>query len=465
MPGYNDKQIINAARAWNLTVSSIRRDIEISGSPQRCEFRCVVECADHDQYVMENIHGRMVDNKQTITGRLDFLTGQGLCGANPYIRAAGGKHIIQNDGCFWQMSPYIPGVRLDRPGYAFDGWRGKAMADFLISLRQTSRNMPEPLLTPPFSILEYIDTLTGRIQAREPRLFEIVTPVVRYVENYLAPVHDALPTAFCHGDFHPLNMIWSDNGIQAVIDWEFCGIKPEIYDAATLIGCMGMETTDALTGRAAMLRIGLTGGIGSGKSTVADLFAAQGVPVIDAEVIARELVEPGQTALADIVAAFGAGVLDRQGRLDRVRLRDRVFNDPRHRERLEGILHPRIHAIMAERTAAQTTPYVLLVIPLLFEAEQRDLVDRVLVVDVPVALQRARVSARDQLPPEQIDAIRALGADPIRKLVTPRVIATVLMLPLLTAMVGRCPRPACAADRVPRLSAREIGRASCRESV
>ena len=248
MPGYNDKQIINAARAWNLTVSSIRRDIEISGSPQRCEFRCVVECADHDQYVMENIHGRMVDNKQTITGRLDFLTGQGLCGANPYIRAAGGKHIIQNDGCFWQMSPYIPGVRLDRPGYAFDGWRGKAMADFLISLRQTSRNMPEPLLTPPFSILEYIDTLTGRIQAREPRLFEIVTPVVRYVENYLAPVHDALPTAFCHGDFHPLNMIWSDNGIQAVIDWEFCGIKPEIYDAATLIGCMGMETPDALTG-------------------------------------------------------------------------------------------------------------------------------------------------------------------------------------------------------------------------
>ncbi len=174
-----------------------------------------------------------------------------------------------------------------------------------------------------------------------------------------------------------------------------------------------------------MLRIGLTGGIGSGKSTVAALFAARGVPVIDADVIARELVAPGQPALADIVAAFGADILDAHGQLDRARLRARVFNDDTQRQRLEAILHPRIHAAMAamiERTAAQTTPYVLLVIPLLFEAGQRDLVDRVLVVDVPVAQQRERVAARDHLPAEQIEAIfaaqltreqRVAGADDI----------------------------------------------------
>lgn len=156
-----------------------------------------------------------------------------------------------------------------------------------------------------------------------------------------------------------------------------------------------------------MLRIGLTGGIGSGKSSVAELFAARGVPVIDADMIARELVEPGQPALAEIVAAFGTDMLDPQGRLDRARLRARVFDDKHQRERLEAILHPRIHTVMAERAAAQTTPYVLLVIPLLFEAKQRDLVDRVLVVDVPMELQRARVSVRDHLPPEQIDAILA----------------------------------------------------------
>lgn len=165
-----------------------------------------------------------------------------------------------------------------------------------------------------------------------------------------------------------------------------------------------------------MLRIGLTGGIGSGKSTVADLFAARGVPLIDADVIARELVEPGQPALADIAAAFGADMLDAQGRLDRARLRARVFGNPAERKRLEAILHPRIHAVMAERAAAQTAPYVLLVIPLLFEADQRDLVERVLVVDAPVETQRARVSARDHLPPAQIDAMLAAQWERQRRL-------------------------------------------------
>lgn len=160
-----------------------------------------------------------------------------------------------------------------------------------------------------------------------------------------------------------------------------------------------------------MLRIGLTGGIGSGKSTVANLFAARGVPVIDADVIARELVEPGQPALADIVAAFGADMLDAQGRLDRARLRALVFDDPSQRKRLEAILHPRIHAAMTARSQAQSAPYVLLVIPLLFEANQLDLVDRVLVVDAPTETQRARVSARDHLPPALIDSMLAAQWD------------------------------------------------------
>ncbi len=99
--------------------------------------------------------------------------------------------------------------------------------------------------------------------------------------------------------------------------------------------------------------------------------------------------------------------MDAEGQLDRARLRERVFNDAAQRERLEAILHPRIRAVMAEWTAAQSTAYVLLVIPLLFESGQRDLVDRVLVVDVPVELQRARVSARDHLSDAQIDAILA----------------------------------------------------------
>jgi homoserine kinase type II len=197
---------------------------------------------------MENIHNRMVHNKQTIIDRLDFLAGYGLSGINPYICAADGRHIIETDSRFWQASPHIQGVRLARPGFECDSWRGEVMADFLIRLRQKSRNLPEGLQSLNFSILDYINTLTGRIQEKEPNLFNTITPFIRFVETHLAPVHDALPTAFCHGDFHPLNLIWSENHIKAVIDWEFSGLKPEIYDVATLIGCMGMETPDALTG-------------------------------------------------------------------------------------------------------------------------------------------------------------------------------------------------------------------------
>jgi dephospho-CoA kinase len=146
---------------------------------------------------------------------------------------------------------------------------------------------------------------------------------------------------------------------------------------------------------ATCLRIGLTGGIGSGKSTVAELFAAHGVPVIDADHIARELVIPGSPALDEIVAAFGPGMLGPDGTLDRSALRRRVFAQATAKHRLEAILHPRIRAEMERRAADLEVPYCLLVIPLLVEAEFGDLVSRVLVVDVPEALQVARTVTRD----------------------------------------------------------------------
>ena len=105
-----------------------------------------------------------------------------------------------------------------------------------------------------------------------------------------------------------------------------------------------------------MLIIGLTGGIGSGKTAVSDRFAHQGVPVIDTDRLARELVEPGQPALAEIVAAFGDDSLERDGRLHRAYLRLRVFADPAGRRRLEAILHPRIRALARERLARLTAP-------------------------------------------------------------------------------------------------------------
>jgi dephospho-CoA kinase len=143
------------------------------------------------------------------------------------------------------------------------------------------------------------------------------------------------------------------------------------------------------------LSVGLTGGIASGKTTVAKLFAARGIVVIDTDAIAREIVAPGRAALGRIVETFGRGVLDSSGALDRRRMRTLVFTDPAQRGRLEAILHPLIVDEMTRRSAQAQGPYLVLVIPLLAETGSRTYVDRVLVVDCPVEVQVARLLARD----------------------------------------------------------------------
>ncbi|BCX82667.1 dephospho-CoA kinase [Methylomarinovum caldicuralii] len=144
-----------------------------------------------------------------------------------------------------------------------------------------------------------------------------------------------------------------------------------------------------------MLKIVLTGGIGSGKSTVARLFQRHGVPVIDTDEIARDLVRPGRPALGALVDAFGPRILTADGRLDRARLRELVFSDPAAKARLEAILHPRIFSELERRLQALKAPYVVIAIPLLVETGARGRVDRVLVVDCPEALQIERVRHRD----------------------------------------------------------------------
>lgn len=157
-----------------------------------------------------------------------------------------------------------------------------------------------------------------------------------------------------------------------------------------------------------MLRIGLTGGIGSGKSTVAALFAAKGVPVIDTDEVAREVARVGTPVYAAIVNAFGRDIVDATGAIDRARLRDRVFADPGARRRLEAILHPAIRAEAERRLVQLNTAYCVLVVPLLIETDFSELVDRILVVDTDEALQIERTMARSGLSRAAVEAI--LGA-------------------------------------------------------
>lgn len=160
--------------------------------------------------------------------------------------------------------------------------------------------------------------------------------------------------------------------------------------------------------------VAITGGIASGKSTVANAFTAIGAILIDADVLARELVTQGQPALAEIASAFGPDVLDAAGALDRRAMRERIFIDPRAKAVLESILHPRVRTELRMRAQACTAPYCLLAIPLLTESGGAyDWVDRVLVVDVSTEAQIARLMLRDNM--TLGGARRALAAQATRE--------------------------------------------------
>ena len=158
----------------------------------------------------------------------------------------------------------------------------------------------------------------------------------------------------------------------------------------------------------ARLAIGLTGGIGCGKSTVADLFAARGATLVDTDLIAHAMTAPHGAAMAALAAEFGPAFVTPEGALDRAAMRALVFGDARAKQRLEAILHPLIRAEAERQAAAATGLYVIFVVPLLIESGAwRDRVARILAIDCSEATQVARVMARNGLPEAQVRAIMA----------------------------------------------------------
>ncbi|MDR2880791.1 MAG: dephospho-CoA kinase [Azoarcus sp.] len=159
------------------------------------------------------------------------------------------------------------------------------------------------------------------------------------------------------------------------------------------------------------LKVGLTGGIASGKSTVAARFASHGIEIVDTDAIARELTAPGGAVIPSLRAAFGESAIAADGGLDRPRMRALVFADPVARKRLEGILHPLIEAESLRRSAIARSPYVIIDVPLLVETGRWfGCCDRVCVVDCPRELQTDRVAARDKHSRNEIEAILAIQA-------------------------------------------------------
>lgn len=154
-----------------------------------------------------------------------------------------------------------------------------------------------------------------------------------------------------------------------------------------------------------MLRIGVTGGIGSGKTTIANLFAKLGVPVIDADEIARTLLEPGKETYNKVVARFGDNILQADKSINRSELRELVFTDKDNKKLLENILHPEVHKQIVNEISKLQSAYCIIVVPLLIEADFLDLVDRVLVIDADESVRITRVMERNGMARQDIENI------------------------------------------------------------
>ena len=244
--------LVAASRRWGINLVRLRPDLALAGSPERTVWRSVTEANDGRLFVLEKIPSRVYARKRRIAATLHRLVDHGLQQVVAYLPDIDGEAIaLINEGGWhglWQLCPYVAGTPLKRPDYVMDEWRGNAAADFLIQFQNICNDHHFARDEAPFSVVTYCRNLFATIADCHPELTAAYRPFMDHLEAHCFPIHDQLPMGFCHGDFHPLNNIWGRQDIRAVIDWEFCGIKPEIYDLANLLGCLGMEDPRGLTG-------------------------------------------------------------------------------------------------------------------------------------------------------------------------------------------------------------------------
>jgi homoserine kinase type II len=246
-PRYSEDVLKEILGFWGISFKKSCPSLIPDGSPERTLFRLVIEDEKGERFVLEQIPPTAFHVKMKIVKTLDFLSTKGLSKIVPYRAGPGDQYIQTYKEGLWQAVPFSPGVTLERSTYLYEGWRAGVLADFLIDLHAQSKDIPFFSYDETFSIKAYVYTLMAQIHKRESKIAPLAQSVVAFLEQDFMNIYDTLPLGFCHGDYHPLNIIWTKDHIQAVIDWEFLGIKPEIYDVANMVGCLGMEHPSSLT--------------------------------------------------------------------------------------------------------------------------------------------------------------------------------------------------------------------------
>ena len=231
---------------WNIEFECVRRDIDIQGSPERTLSRVVLQDKDGTLFLFEKFSKNKFQIRQNVAKAIEHLNDNGLKSALLYQKSNYGEFLpFFKDACF-QLSFFLDSTGIKRPDYLSSSKIGKNFALFLICLSRASANIETKVFFKPFSIKKYIYKLFSEMKIYDNMVYQKYLPFLAFLEKEFMAVHDKLPVSFCHGDLHPLNVIWHHDQIRAVIDWEFAGIKPDIYDAANLVGCAGIENPDGL---------------------------------------------------------------------------------------------------------------------------------------------------------------------------------------------------------------------------
>lgn len=231
---------------WNLGFAGIAQNISFYGSPERSDFRIAVIDKESQVYVLEKINQNLVKRKEEIAQNIFLLQKENQeLGIVAYLKNTNNSFVTLAGNDYWLLSPFIFGVPLNRKTYLDENWRGDVMVDFILNFKNIADKIfPKPQSV--FSLPEYIEKICVDMEKFNPTERGVLDPVIKHLQQNFFSTYSQLPTAFCHGDYHPINIIWGEKEIKGVIDWEFCGFKPEMYDIANMVGCLGMEHPDTL---------------------------------------------------------------------------------------------------------------------------------------------------------------------------------------------------------------------------
>lgn len=245
MKNHTDNDYKLLLENWNISLEKMRPDLPVPGSPERCLFRTVAQDDQGDLYLLESIASGEIKHRTATAKLLHSLEHRGMTCLAPYLATGKGQYFAEMDGKSWQASRFIIGEPLPIPEYVQDMNKGRAIATFIANLQERGAKLDTEVDTT-FSLPGYVDSLMSEIKENESAVHEKLVPI-RTALNPLFENLDTILPALSHGDLHPLNIIWGVAGIRTVIDWEFAGIKPMLYDAALCAGCVGIEDPTGLT--------------------------------------------------------------------------------------------------------------------------------------------------------------------------------------------------------------------------